>query len=501
MKTEERDALERWRQFADTMKSVSVVDAFETPEARDARKAELVQDFAKFAYYYFPKHAQAEFAKWQLDQVRQTAALERGIFAWLIHREGAKSIIHGLFVPLWLMVRGELKAMLMCSYSEGAAILLLQPLRAALEFNERFIRDWGPFKNTTLWEAGAFLTTTGVSFRALGTGQSPRGVRNDEARPDYVLLDDIDEDEQSRNVKRVNAATDWAMGALFPAMSITGRARFVIIGNVIAKETVLERIAKQADRTMRVNLLDARGIPSWPARYTKEACEWMIKRMGYRMAQREYFHNPILEGTVFKKEWMQWKELPALSSYRALVAYLDPGFKNTATADSKAWILIGVHEGQYHIVRAFVSVASIKEMVGWGYELKAMCDVQGATVRLFMEEVFLQDLLYEAFHREAVERGAPLPLSGDKRQKPQKDARIEAISPHFERSNVYFNKAYENDHHMLALIEQLLNFQPGVKTHKDGPDALEGGIHILQQVMLSDAPITVGKAAKNRHRV
>ncbi|HMQ77125.1 MAG TPA: hypothetical protein PKE21_13790 [Flavobacteriales bacterium] len=500
MKPDDRQALGRWEEYRKAIAAATAVHDLEGPEQREQRKAALRDDFVAFCRYYFPNYTTSPFGKFHLRQVEAVGANPRGVFCWVMARDHAKSIVHGVFVPLWLMVRGELRTMLLASWNEGNAIDLLQPLQAHLEANDRLIRDWGPFRNAVRWERGNFVTIGGVSFRAIGSGQSPRGARNDEARPDFILVDDFDEDEQSRNPKRVDEAHDWLMGALFPAMSVTGRGRFVVVGNVIAPDTVLTRVEKVADHTMRVNLLDARGLPTWKERFSLQDCQFMIERMGTRLAQREYFNNPITAGKVFKREWLQWAKLPPLREFRVLVGYLDPGFKKTKTADSKAWVLVGVHQGRIYIVRAFVAVASIKEMIGWGYELKALCDGQGAAVRLLMEEVFLQDLLYEEFARDAAERGAPLPLSGDRRKKPDKDARIEAMSGHFERGNVYFNEALKADHHMLRLHEQLLNFQPGANVHKDGPDALEGAIHALGTAAAEGA-ITVGARQRSKHRI
>lgn len=501
MKPGERAALRAWESHVSAIRRATPVDANEAPRVREARVERLKGDFKAFCEYYFPHYCTAPFAKFQLKQQRAVQEHQRGVFAWIIARAHAKSVIHTILNPIYLMVNGELRTMLLTSYSETNAITLLSDLQAELEGNQRLIQDFGPFKGISDWERGRFITQDGVFFCAIGSGQSPRGVRNEPVRPDYIVADDFDEDEQSRNPKRVDEAERWLRNALFGAMDITGRGRFVMVGNRFAADMVLSRMYEVADHKMTVNILDDKGEPSWKERYTLEECQYMITKMGYNGSQREYFNNPIAEGKTFKAEWLNFKKLPPLRAYRSLVAYLDPGFKKTSTADSKAWVLVGLHEGQYHIIKAFVGVASVKEMVGWGYELQDYVTKRGGAVRLVMEEVFLQDLLYADFAAEAAQRGAPLPLQGDKRKKPEKDARIEAISGHFERGNVYFNEAEEADHHMKRLREQFLNFQPGAKTHKDGPDAVEGAMHLLQQSVTDASDIRIGQRHKTKHRL
>jgi predicted phage terminase large subunit-like protein len=85
----------------------------------------------------------------------------------------------------------------------------------------------------------------------------------------------------------------------------------------------------------------------------------------------------------------------------------------------------------------------------------------------------------------------------DKRKKPDKDQRIESISGYFERGNVFFNAAESNNHHMKRLKEQLLAFQPGVKSPKDGPDALEGAMFLLIQNNITADNWIVGRATDN----
>ena len=50
---------------------------------------------------------------------------------------------------------------------------------------------------------------TGDLFIALGRGQSPRGIKKRGLRPNYIAVDDIDDDELVRNPRRVGEAVDW----------------------------------------------------------------------------------------------------------------------------------------------------------------------------------------------------------------------------------------------------------------------------------------------------
>ncbi len=59
-----------------------------------------------------------------------------------------------------------------------------------------------------------------IAFFARGRGQSPRGLRHKESRPDYIVIDDLDDDELCKNPRRVRELTDWVKEALFGALDV-----------------------------------------------------------------------------------------------------------------------------------------------------------------------------------------------------------------------------------------------------------------------------------------
>lgn len=500
MNLKDRAALRDWDAYRLSIKNATPVDVQEDEAQKKHRIASLLSDVEAFARYYFPHYCSKPFAPFHKRFFKRLFEKKRIFLTRAWARDHAKSVCAGVIAPIFLKFNKDLRNMIICSHSEGNAIDLLMPLQLELESNQRIINDFGVQAGLGTWEAGKFITTDGCSFRALGRGQSPRGARNKEARPDYILCDDLDEDEVCRNPKRMDDAWDWTIGALFGCLSISGPGRFVMVGNIIAKDSLVKRAIKVSDDHEQIDILHI-GQPSWKERFTLQECQYMISKMGYRLSQREYFNNPISEGKVFRKEWFRFKKLPSLREYKFLVAYLDPGFKKTKTSDSKALVLVGLHNGEFHIRKVFVGQASVEEMIEWGYAMDDYVKSNGGAYIFKMEEVFLQSLLYKDFDAAAKTKKRPLPVSGDQRKKPDKDARISATSGYFERGQVYFDEAEESNHHTQELIEQYLNFETGVKTKKDGPDAVEGAFHLLSQSLMLNSDVSVGRRATNKNRV
>ena len=130
-----------------------------------------------------------------------------------------------------------------CQLPGNSGRCWLGDIQAELEHNQRIIADFGKQQGNASWQDGEFKAANGVKFLACGRGQSPRGLRDREARPDYIVIDDLDDDELCRNEKRVHDITDWVKEALFGALDV-GRGRFIMVGNLISKNSVLANLTK-----------------------------------------------------------------------------------------------------------------------------------------------------------------------------------------------------------------------------------------------------------------
>lgn len=476
----DKKALERFRErIAFINESTADTPLNETREQKQRRIDKLLASYADFVAYYFPHWATAPCGQFHTKAAHRLLK-ESNIMAvmeWA--RAHAKSTHFNVMIPMWLKARGAMKVMVLVGKNEKNAATLLGDLQAELENNQKYRNDFGEQVKYGSWEEGRFATKDGCGFFALGRGQSPRGLRHRQHRPDYIVLDDVDDDELCRNPDRVRKLTEWALKALYFASDM-GRARFVVVGNRISNNSLVANIAQlEGVWHYKVNAI-MNGKPAWPEKYTIEEIEAVARRLGYRNAQQELFNNPITEGAVFRQDWMLYEKTPELHKFKSLVSYCDPSFKNSSTSDYKAIVTVGATERNLYVVNAFVRKCSITEMVRWWYNMHESLP-DGVICDYFMEANFLQDLIFEEFAREGMLRGYQLPLRPDTRHKPDKFARVEALSPLFERQVIILNKELRDDPDYKELMEQLLTFEKGSRTHDDGPDALEGAVWMLNR--------------------
>ena len=438
---EKKQAYEQWKEHCKRVQSITdtALLAGETPAQKDRRILRLQGNYAAFCEYYFPHFLtlrdkttgevirtihNAPFHNAAAAKVKGTPNL-KAVFMW--PRGHAKSTHMDIFVPLWLMFQPKrlINFMVVVGKSEDSATRLLGDIQAELEHNQRIIADFGKQQGNASWQDGEFKAANGVKFLACGRGQSPRGLRDREARPDYIVIDDLDDDELCRNEKRVHDITDWVKEALFGALDV-GRGRFIMVGNLISKNSVLANLTKtKGVHVSVIKAIDKNGEPVWREKWTKEEAQEYRDFVGYRAWEKEMMHNPIVDGTIFRADWIRYKKLPRLSKYEMLVCYTDPSFKSTTSNDYKACRLWGKIGKELHLIDCYVRQDTVSGMVRWLYDLYERTR-DTAAVQFFMEANFMQDVILDEFEAEGNLRGYQLPIMPDKRKKPDKLQRIEA---------------------------------------------------------------------------
>lgn len=494
--SEKKQAFELWKEHCKRVQSITntALLANETPAVRDKRIARLQNNYAAFCEYYFPHFLtlrdkttgevirtihNAPFHNEAARKIKSTPDL-KAVFKW--PRGHAKSTHMDIFIPLWLMFQPKrlINFMVVVGKSEDSATRLLGDIQAELEYNQRLIADFGKQKGSASWQEGEFKAANGVKFLACGRGQSPRGLRDRESRPDYIVIDDLDDDELCRNEKRVRELTDWVKEALFGSLDV-GRGRFIMIGNLISKNSVLANIsASKGVFVSVIKAVDKNGEPTWRDKWTKEEAQHYREFVGYRAWEKEMMHNPIVDGTIFRADWIRYKRMPKLEKYDMLVCYTDPSFKSTTANDYKASRLWGKIGTELHLIDCYVRQDTVSGMVRWLYNLYERTRDRVA-ISFLMEANFMQDIILDEFAAEGNIRGYQLPLLPDTRKKPEKIQRIEAVSPLWERGFVFYNEAKKDDPDMQVGIEQTLALERGSRVHDDAPDADEGAIWYLQR--------------------
>jgi hypothetical protein len=491
-------AIRNWDQYRSNLLKETAV-ARETHAEKMKRIERLQRDPEAFFAYYYPNYAYAEpadFHKKASKRVIDNPSWYE-VRAW--SRELAKTA-RCMMEVMYLTLTGRKRNVILISHTQDSAVNLLTPYRLNLEFNQRIINDYGPQAGALTWSESHFVTKGGVSFMGFGAGQSPRGTRNEEVRPDVIIFDDIDTDEEVANKERIDKKWKWIEQAVIPVRSISRPSLIIFLGNIIGDDTCITRAAEYADHFSRIDIRDKNGKSSWPQKNSEESIDYTLSKISYASGQKEYFNNPIKEGTTFKT--LRWDKVPRIDSLDRLLLYGDPSYSNKKHTQSsqKCVVLLAEKDNKYYVLNCRLDKALNTEFVAWFQELRTLYDHQAVQFFHYVENNSLQDPFFEqVIQPEAIKQG--LALRGDDRRKPDKFFRTEGnLEPLNRAGDLIFNIREKENPHMKRLAEQFRVFSQQTAHTLDGPDAVEGGIWILRNILRATRTIRVKQYTRQQNR-
>lgn len=489
-----KQAMAEWEEFLASIRDSTPVDLNETPEEKEARMKRLEKkgNEEEWFAYYFPKYAFAKPAPFHTKSSRaflythriyQRRAWARGL------AKSTRRMMEIFYLKFALKWRIN---MLLISKSESNAIRLLAPYRANLEGNQRLIADYGYQKRSGKWKEEEFITRDKCAFRAVGIEQNPRGAKIEEMRPNMLGFDDADDDEVCANEERLDKAWNWIERAVLPTVDISSDYRIFFDNNIIAEDALAVRAGLKATHPELINIRDENGGSVWPQKNSDQDIADIEKAISYESFQAEYMNNPMSNGKSFPE--VTYGKCPPLRKIPFVVQYSDPATSNKdkPSVKSKAFnsgkfiVLIGYKEYKYYVYKVFGDNVGNSTFVDWHYAMRRWVNGQ-TTIKPYIENNTLQDPFFQQVIKPLLRDRAKalgenmVSLIPDTRDKPDKWVRIEGtLEPLNRNGQLIFNVDEKEDPHMKRLIAQLKAAKATSKI-LDGPDALEGAVHICKQ--------------------
>lgn len=476
------------------------VNINETPREKLERIARLEKDYIAWFEYYFPDYAKKKCA-WFHKKLANTLIKNkviRSLAEW--YRSAAKSVHIDMGIPLYLyLAKEDLRFMLLVGETDAKAKKLLSGIQAQLQYNERLKNDYGEKFQSGDWSDGDFVTRDGVRFMAVGFGTSPRGAREGSERPDYIVVDDIDNRRHVNNDRMMEEGLNYITEDVWGCFDSESESteRFVYANNNFHKNSITNRLkqyyetaikrAKEDSEKSIFEVITVNAVKDlntfeaeWPEK--ADAAYWKRKYRDtpYRSFMREYMNTHIEDGAIFKQQDIVYGKVLPLSAYDSLVFYGDLSYKDAG--DYKAMILVGKIGREFHVIHTYLSRGSRTKCAQWLYDIYEKKHLDRYNIKYLIEGLFAMDEFVTDFDLEGDVRGYYIPVVPDKRGKANKFDRVESISGHFERHNVVFNEDEKGNPHQVTLIDQLLAFAKGSKANDDGPDALHGAFSELNKV-------------------
>jgi predicted phage terminase large subunit-like protein len=381
-------------------------------------------------------------------------------------RSFAKSAYFSIFYPLYQVLEGRSKDVLMVSAASNLAEWWLGKIKRELESNQSILADYGD-QRSGIWRQDHIELKNGAVMRARGAECKIRGFR-----PDLVLIDDLESDEAVWSKTGRKKLKDWFLKTLTGTMDPHGQ--LIMIGTLLHPEALLANILKEPPegwQTRKYKALLDDGKSIWPSKWSPKELLRRKDQIGEAAFEQEYQNNPIPEEwRTFKEEDIRYfdKE-PSLCAYFTTV---DPAISVDLRSDPDYTAIVTCAvdaDKNIYVVdvtqKRMLPAETITEILRHNAEYNP--EIIG------IETVGFQKVLRFALDEECSSQNIYPFIKEISVGQMRKGFRIERLQPYFEKKKVFIKKS------MTALKSELLAFPTG--KHDDMIDALASQLEFVRE--------------------
>jgi len=447
---------------------------------RRIRIATVTQSHYWFFHLYFGDYVKYETAPFQREIFSLTEKDSNQIIVIVAFRGSAKSTIMTTSYPLWTILgKRQKKFVLILSQTQDKAQQHLMNIKRELEKNDLLKSDLGPFQEeSNQWGVQSLVISRFNAKISTGSvGQSIRGIRHYQYRPDLIILDDIEDLDSVKTKEGRKKTYDWFTGEVIPVGD--KGTKIIVVGNLLHEDSLLKRLKIQIQEQKRDGLyreypiMDENGVSLWPGKFpTQKEIEEERKKVTDDAAwSREYCLKIISDSDrVVYPEWIQHYEKlssKSMKDYKYVWTGVDLAISEKDTADYTSMVSAQIH-GYGKDLKIYILPNPVNERLPFPQQVERVASLSrflgnGIPTKMFIEEVAYQTALIQ----ESRLRGIPVEgvrLPGDKR------AKLSLTTHLIQDGKILFPK-----HGAEELIQQLTGF--GVEKHDDLADAFVILIH------------------------
>lgn len=322
-----------------------------------------------------------------------------------------------------------------------------------------------------------------IIIKALGVGQTLRGMNIHNMRPEYVACDDIEDEAAIKTPEGYAKLKHWFDNTFMRAVSRKkGRSKIAQIGNLIGLQTLLnDNITDPEWRSMRLGVLRSNGKPLWAAQWSIAEIKADLARAKRRGSLSAWFGEMMnmpynIENALipYEKIFFTPQRHPADGNKYKCFITIDPAISAKTSADECAIVLhtideIGVPQCSEYVCQIGMDPAVMSEIV-LELCLKWNCWVIGC------ESVQLQVVLIHYFRLAFETQGlfgydfVPIEIG-----QTHKTARLRTWA------SAVQDKEYSIPEDDWGIVQQLINFDVRKTNNKDDLiDSCSMGLYMLK---------------------
>ncbi|EJL38953.1 hypothetical protein PMI08_05237 [Brevibacillus sp. CF112] len=425
------------------------------------------------------------------------------------------------------------------SDSSDQAEGFLTDIKTELEENAAIREDFGNLKGK-VWKGSVIMTSTDIKVEAIGSGKKIRGRRHRNWRPDLIVLDDVENDENVNTPDQRKKLESW----FYKAVSKAGDTYtdIVYIGTILHYDSLLSKVLKNPE----YHSVKYRGVISfstnqtlwdaWEAIYTDldnphrqeeartffednkaemlEGTEvlWEAKLSYYDLMvikisegeasfNSEIQNDPIdPDSCTFNEEWFEFYDddptLDFTASRFVFVGSNDPSLGKNKKSDTSSIIVIAKDTitGYMYVLEASIEKRQPDVIIDDAIEMNKRLrrDLKKPLTKFGVETVQFQHYFKDVMAKKSAEAGEYLPIV-EINSVQNKDVRISSLQPFIKNRYLKFSRKHK------TLLQQLREYPMG--RNDDGPDGLEMAVRLALDIKTTnktDYKSVISRALKFR---
>jgi len=360
-------------------------------------------------------------------------------FLAMAFRGGAKSTLAEEAIVLGAAM-GLIRNVLILGSNSDRANDRLRSIKHEIENNELLIQLFGELIGQT-WNEAKVVLANGVVLQAFGRGQSLRGVKHLDSRPDFCFADDIEEEEHVRTPEARQETLSWFMSVVLPALNKGARVR--VNATPLDRDALPLTLARQPGWTTKVypiEHIDEHGDrqATWSSRFPlswidAKKAEYHALGMAHEY-EREYMcraEDParkVFTLAMFKTEMK-------VRTWHPTFAFYDPARTVKITSATTGWAVWSWINNKLIVWDGGAETWRPDEMIAHMFKL----DEEFAPVEIGVEETGLSEWINQPLRQEQIKRSYLIPVVPWNAPK-GKLKFIESLQPFFNAGEVVFAK-------------------------------------------------------------
>ncbi|MBR2207271.1 MAG: hypothetical protein IJ859_00515, partial [Synergistaceae bacterium] len=278
-----------------------------------------------------------------------------------------------------------------------------------------------------------YHTGAKVRIEAYGKGAAVRGLSWGAKRPDLVIIDDPQDEEDARSETVTVNDWDWFLSDVYFLGQST---RIFMIGNNLGERCIIEQVinfSKQLNfTTRRIPILDENGQSAWPSKWPVSEIEEERHNAEVLGKTDIWYRNKMCQcispdSQKFKREYFKYYEkTPDLDTLN-IYTTVDLAISQKVNADYSAIVTVGVNSAGHWFVLdveygRYDPTTTIDAIFSAVQKWRPLC--------VGVEVVAYQAALQHFLQKEMPRRGIFFRITPLKAEK-KKEIRIDNIQPRF----------------------------------------------------------------------